>query len=237
MCLVFLAFRRDAEFPVLVGANREEVRRRPSTPPVYHNSGSIRCFLAGADLGPDGSCPRIGTWLGVNEAGLVVAVTNRRDGELAPADQVRSRGWLAVSLLGFDDPEAAARFAQEDLAGGGYGGGNFLIVNRRAAVLVQAPGPRRITVRNLPPGIHALTNLDPDDPDDPRIRLVHEHLEPGRFIASAQRICRDERVIVEGSKRGTVSSSLVLVGPQIRFHHVTGDPRGGEYELIVPFPP
>src|SRR4051812_23409457 len=133
MCLVFLAFRMDAEFPVLLGANREEARRRPSTPPVEHRSGDFRCLLAGADHGPDGSCTRTGTWLGVNEAGLVVAVTNRRDGELAPARQARSRGWLAVALLGFDDPMAAARFAQEDLAGGGYGGGNFLIANPRVA--------------------------------------------------------------------------------------------------------
>ena len=50
-----------------------------------------------------------------------------------------------------------------------------------------------------------------------------------------ERICRDERVVVAGPERGTVSSSLVLVGPEIRLYHVTGDPRGGDYEVIVPF--
>src|SRR4051794_18091065 len=103
MCLVFLAFQVDPDLPVLLGANREEDRRRLSTPPVHDRSGSVRCLLAGADRGPDGSSPRIGTWLGVNEAGLVIAVTNRRDGEISPADQTRSRGWLAVALLGFED--------------------------------------------------------------------------------------------------------------------------------------
>lgn len=198
MCLVFLAFQVNDEDPVMLGANREESRRRPSTPPVCCRSGSSRCLLAGADRGPDGTFPEIGTWLGVNETGLVVAVTNRRDGELAWADQVRSRGLLAVSLLGFDDPERAARFAQSDLAEGGYGGCNFLIANRKAASIVQAPGARRISVEKLRPGIHPMTNLDLDDGDDPRIRLVHEHLEPEQFVVSRS-----------GSARMSESSSAV----------------------------
>src|SRR3954471_923453 len=140
MCLVFLAFRANDDDPVILGANREESRRRPSTPPVCCRSGSMRCLLAGADRGPEGTCLEIGTWLGVNEAGLVVAVTNRRDGELAWADQVRSRGLLAVALLGLDTPERAAQFARDELARGGYGGGNFLIAGRESAYVVQAPG-------------------------------------------------------------------------------------------------
>ena len=78
MCLVFLAFQVYDEDPVMLGANREESRRRPSTPPVCCRSGSSRCLLAGADRGPDGTFPEIGTWLGVNETGLVVAVQNEK---------------------------------------------------------------------------------------------------------------------------------------------------------------
>jgi uncharacterized protein with NRDE domain len=235
MCLVFIAFRVDGGHPVLIGANREEARSRPSTPPVCARSGPLRCLLAGADHGPDGTAPRLGTWLGVNEAGLVVAVTNRRDGELAPSEQVRSRGWLAVELLGFDDPARAVRHARADLARGGYGGGNFLIAHASAAFVVQAPGPRRVTVERLRPGVHAITSLDLDDPADPRICLVREGLEPGRFVDSARRICRDERVIVAGADRGTVSSSLVVVGRDIDFYHVLGDPGAGEYERFKAF--
>ena len=235
MCLVFLAFQTDADFPVLLGANREEARSRPTTPPVCVRSGKLRCVLAGADHGPDGSFTRLGTWLGVNEAGMVVAVTNRRDSELAPPEQTRSRGWLTVSLLGFNDPHEAAGFAQTELAGGGYGGCNYLIVNRRSALVVRAPGAKQVSVQGLSPGIHAMTNLDVDDPDDPRVRFVHETLEPERFIDSARRICRDERVVIRGGDRGTVSSSLVLVGDEIRFHHLNGDPAAGEYEEVGAF--
>ena len=94
---------------MMIGANREESRRRPTTSPVCCKQHRMRCLLAGADHGPDGSFPAMGTWLGVNEAGMAVAVTNRHDGELAWADQTRSRGLLAVFLLGSDRPEHAAR--------------------------------------------------------------------------------------------------------------------------------
>ncbi len=130
MCLVFISFQTEGKGPLMIGANREESRRRPTTSPVCCKQRQMRCLLAGADHGPDGSFPAMGTWLGVNEAGMAVAVTNRHDGELAWADQVRSRGLLAVSLLGGDRPEHAARFAQSELAQGGYGGCNFLIASR-----------------------------------------------------------------------------------------------------------
>ena len=106
MCLVFIGFRIEGCPPVMIGANREESRRRPMTSPVCcrAGSGSLRCLLAGADHGPDGTFPQMGTWLGVNEAGMAVAVTNRSDGELAWEDQTRSKGLLAVNLLGFDRP-------------------------------------------------------------------------------------------------------------------------------------
>ena len=35
--------------------------------------------------------------------------------------------------------------------------------------------------------------------------------------------------------RGTVSSSLVLVGDEIRFQHLNGDPAAGEYEEVGTF--
>src|SRR4051812_12285884 len=116
MCLVFIGFRIEQSPPVLIGANREESRRRPMTSPVCARIGpqSLRCLLAGADHGPDGTFPQAGTWLGVNEVGMAVAVTNRSDGELPWEEQTRSKGLLAVDLLGFRHPEAAVRFADSE---------------------------------------------------------------------------------------------------------------------------
>ena len=129
VCLVFLGSRVNRNTPVMIGANREESFRRPITSPVCCRSGSIRCLVAGADHGPDGTFAEMGTWLGVNESGLVVAVTNRRDGELRWEDQIRSRGLLVIALLGLDDPEQAACLAEHALSQGGFGGSNFLIAS------------------------------------------------------------------------------------------------------------
>ena len=229
MCLVFIDFQPASPGPLLVAANREESRRRPTTSPVCCKQHRMRSLLAGADHGPDGSFPAMGTWLGVNEAGMAVAVTNRHDGELAWADQTRSRGLLAVLLLDSDRPDHAASVAQSALARGGYGGCNFLIATADTAFIVQAPGPTRVTVAPLDPGIHAMTNLDLDDDADPRIQLVRTTLEPENFLASAARLCRDDRIVVAGADRGTVSSSLIVAGDEIVLYHIESDPRGRTY--------
>jgi len=230
MCLVFISFQTRGNAPVMIGANREEHRRRPKTSPVCCRSGSSRCLLAGADFGPDGSFSALGTWLGVNDAGLTVAVTNRGDGELPWADQYRSRGLLAVDLLQYDNPARAARAARSQLEGGGFGGSNFLVADSHTAFVVQAPGARRVSVVSLEPGTHAMTNYDVDDGADSRIRLVRSALRPADFLASAGQICRDPRVLIKGGERGTVSSSLILGGRDVVLFHISGDPAGRDYE-------
>jgi uncharacterized protein with NRDE domain len=230
MCLVFINFQTAGKGPVMIGANREESRRRPATSPVCCKQQHLRSLLAGADHGPDGLFPAMGTWLGVNEARMAVAVTNRHDGELAWADQIRSRGLLAVLLLDSDRPEDAALVAQSELAQGGYGGCNFLVADADAALVIQAPGPSRISVTSLEPGIHAMTNLNLDDDADLRVQLVRTTLEPDDFITSASRLCRDPRIVVSGTERGTVSSSLIVAGDEIVLYHIEGNPVGCLYQ-------
>jgi uncharacterized protein with NRDE domain len=230
MCLVFISIQTDAKGPVMIGANREESRLRPTTSPVCCRRSGLRCLLAGADHGPDGTFPEMGTWLGVNEAGMAVAVTNRHDGELAWADQTRSRGLLAVELMGYVQPEDAVPAAENELAQGGYGGCNFLVANRESAFVVEAPGPARISVSRLHAGIHAMTNLDLDDPADARIQLVRTTLDAENFADSAKRLCRDGRIVVSGAERGTISSSVILAGHEIVLCHRGGDQRTRDYE-------
>ena len=133
-------------------------------------------------------------------------------------------------LLGRDQPEPAARFARSELARGGYGGCNFLIASPDAAFVVHAPGARQISLVELDPGIHAMTNLDVDDDADPRIRFVRANLDPADFVASSGRICRDESIVITGVERGTVSSSLILAGNEIVLYHILGVPGGRDYQ-------
>ncbi len=160
---------------------------------------------------------------------MAVAVTNRSDSELPYEEQTRSKGLLAVDLLGFRDPGEAARFAHDELASGGFGGCNYLLAGREAAFVVEAPGASRIRVRELSPGVHAMTNLDLDDRGDPRIQLVAARFDPRGFPGSAADLCRDERIVIAGAERGTISSSLIAIGSEIVFDHIRGDPRGRDY--------
>jgi uncharacterized protein with NRDE domain len=230
MCLVFISIQTDGKGPVMIGANREESRLRPTTSPVCCRRRGLRCLLAGADHGPDGTFPEMGTWLGVNEAGMAIAVTNRHDGELAWADQTRSRGLLAVELIGNVQPERAIEAAKHELARGGYGGCNFLIANRDRAFVIQAPGPARISVCRLQSGIHAMTNLDLDDQADARIQLVRTTLDALNFTESARRLCRDERIVVSGAKHETISSSVILASHDVVLFHKDGDSRTVDYQ-------
>ncbi|MGZ3388821.1 MAG: hypothetical protein ACXVCF_04455, partial [Isosphaeraceae bacterium] len=58
-----------------------------------------------------------------------------------------------------------------------------------------------------------------------------EHLDPAHFVTSAQSLCRHEKIIIAGAERGTVSSSLALVGSEILLYHVLGNPNQDVYRL------
>ena len=83
MCLILLNHLTGDSTPLILGANREEVYSRPSAPPAWQQQQ--RAFAL-SDLQAGG------TWLGVSETGVVVAVTNRRESLLA--EDPRSRGHL-----------------------------------------------------------------------------------------------------------------------------------------------
>jgi hypothetical protein len=59
---------------------------------------------------------------------------------------------------------------------------------------------------------------------------VQTHLGSGDFRASAAKICREERIIIAGAERGTVSSSLIVAGKEIQVYHIQGDPRDRDYQ-------
>lgn len=100
MCTLALLRDLDPEHPLILVANRDERLDRPSeaprrrTDPRPHTAGRDR--VAG------------GTWLGVNEAGLVVGLTNHWTG--TPADPRRaSRGPIVTALMRESTVEEVAR--------------------------------------------------------------------------------------------------------------------------------
>src|SRR6266481_1460273 len=84
MCTLVILRRPEHRWPVLIGANRDEMIDRPSQPPGRHWPDRAE-VVAGLDLLAGGS------WLGLNDWGVAAAVLNRQ-GSLGPATGLRRRG-------------------------------------------------------------------------------------------------------------------------------------------------
>jgi len=86
-----------------LATNRDESRRRPpAEPPRYHERAGLRGIWP---IDPAGG----GTWVGVNESGLVTTLLNRNDGSPRPTRAARSRGEIVPMLLEQRDVSGAAR--------------------------------------------------------------------------------------------------------------------------------
>jgi uncharacterized protein with NRDE domain len=214
MCLLALFFRAVDDAPVVVGANREEFYARGGDPPR---------LLPGTPPGQ----PRIvagldpvagGTWLGVNEYGVLVAVTNRRKSQIPPMP--RSRGLMVRELLACRTAAAAAEQATRELDSARYAGCNLLCVDADRAVVIQAGDWLR--VRPLPSGLHVLSNGDVNDEGDRRVGHALWSLNRDRYataddcLASLRKLCSesgpdDAPMCFRREDRGTVSSTLIAL--------------------------
>ena len=100
MCTLVILRRPDHPWPVVIGANRDEMIGRPALPPARHWPDRPE-VVAGLDKLAGGS------WLGVNDWGVAAAILNRH-GSLGPAAGQRSRGELVLEALDHPDAVAAA---------------------------------------------------------------------------------------------------------------------------------
>ncbi|HEY7330419.1 MAG TPA: NRDE family protein [Gemmataceae bacterium] len=226
MCLLALFFRVVKDAAVVVGANREEYYQRGGEPPRLL-PGPIRA-VSGVDPVAGG------TWLGINEDGVLIAVTNRP--KLDVPLQLRSRGLLVREMLGCIAAEAAVDLALRSLQQQPYAGANFLCADARRAVVIQAGDC--LNIRPLSPGIHALANGDLDDPNDSRVKYALDWLHRRPYYSAtdcvqalrdlcAQHEPDDPPICFRHSERGTVSSSIIAWGrsPADRMYlHAQGPP-------------
>ncbi|HEV3255600.1 MAG TPA: NRDE family protein [Gemmataceae bacterium] len=232
MCLLALFFRVVEDAPLVVGANREEAYARGGEPP--HLLGGPVRIVAGTDPLAGG------TWLGVNQFGVLVAVTNRPKSQ--PPAQPRSRGVLARDLLGCATAAAAADLAAKELAQNRYAGCNFLCVDAASAYVLHSGDWLR--VRPLPPGLHVLTSHDVNDASDRRLGHAHWWLSERNCanangcVAALKKLCAqagngDPPICLRGQEGGTVSSSIVALRVPLErstYWHAQGPPDRTPYE-------
>ena len=165
MCTVVILCRPSHDWPVLIGANRDEMLDRPWRPPGRHWPEAPN-VVAGIDELAGG------TWMGLNDEGVFAAILNRY-GSLGPQDGKRSRGELVIDALGHADADAAAD-ALSHLNPEAYRPFNMIIADNRDAYwlhLAEADSgrPAAVVMDPLPPGLHIITAFDLNDTQDPRI--------------------------------------------------------------------
>ena len=238
MCLLAIQYRLVSEAPILVASNREEFYDRPSLPPSIQ-SGKPR-VLCGTDQVAGG------TWLGVNQHGLLVAASNRARA-LQPVSP-RSRGLLCRELLRCGSAREAVHMAMEELASCRYHGANFVCVDAESGWVVH--GGDELEACELPDGLSIIGNGDLNDPHDERVKMAQRLLtlqmldSPVKFLAVASKVfargpAGPDRpsMVMRGPKRGTVSSALIALGKKPRdaiFQYAPNSPDRARYDDYSP---
>ena len=241
MCTLVFAWQAF-EQSLLVGANRDERLDRPSEPPA------VRGWNASVVAPVDGDAG--GTWIGYNERGVLVAITNRWTDRDVTGE--RSRGLLVRDALRKSSAEEAARHVERELDERGYEGFNLVLADARAALYVEYDGARH--VRNFDPGVHVVVNVGADgdytvpaerqaaaeqqaeNADSVAAALVPE---PGETSSSwldrAADVVSDHQygVCVHRDRFGTRSSSLITLGRQgTTYRYADGPPCETDYRRV-----
>ncbi|GGL56972.1 NRDE family protein [Halocalculus aciditolerans] len=226
MCTLAVAWNVFAETPVAVAANRDEALGRPSTPPRLREWGDRR-VLAPRDEEAGG------TWMGVNDAGVFVGITNR----WVDLDGERSRGLLVRDCLEAASAADARDRVETALETHSYAGFNLVLADAADAYLVEWDG--NLAVTTLDPGVHVVVN-DPVDQAE-KADFVEAELagaaDADDFFDRARRVLtdHDHDVCVHGDDYGTRSSALVAVhdaGGGADWWFADGPPGETPYERI-----
>ncbi|MEQ8762329.1 MAG: NRDE family protein [Planctomycetota bacterium] len=229
MCVVIFDWQPGTSVPLRLGANRDELRRRPWEPPAWR-PGAVP-ILCPLDLEAGG------TWLGLNARGLCVALTNRDEAALSAG---LSRGILVRELLGTESHAAAEARLGSLLQEHRFSPFNLLIADAEA-VSVHRHGAGSDERRKPGPGVHVLTNRH--DLDPALLAPVREDIEEARSrgpFALEDAIfarLRDHRswdetdyaICKHGEGYGTLSSAWIRLGEEARMAFCTGPPCQGAF--------
>lgn len=246
MCLLLVAVDVVAGNPVVALANRDEYWDRPTEPPAIRNDRhpAVAC---GLDLRAGG------TWLGINAAGVMVGLTNRR-GTFDPTRP--SRGRVTELALGATTASEGMDRALAWAEARGPNPFSLFVADRESALAATYDGPSREPVRKeLTAGLHTVSNLHDVDELTPELVLRSGPKGP---LALSRGIGLTEAVAVleelakshtpldgtrtaicvhdEPNRRGTVSSAVLAVdsaGKPSCFRSAWGAPCTNEFVSIA----
>jgi len=248
MCTVVILRRPGHPWPLLLGANRDEMIDRPALPPARHWPDRNHVVAGRDELAG-------GTWLAMNDDRLVAAVLNRR-GSLGPDEQKRSRGELPLEAVDHAEARAAAK-ALTLLEPTSYRTFNMVIADAREAYWIRSDG-EEVSASPIPEGLSMITaydlndtvqskrmryhldrfrlaqapDPDADDWDVWKALLASKDSEPGATYRGAMNVETDFGF-------GTVSSSLIAlpaadrIGVAAQWFYCPGRPGAADYAAVT----
>jgi uncharacterized protein with NRDE domain len=226
------------DYPLIVAANRDEHYDRPSAAPCL--LASTPKIIAGRDLRAGG------TWLGVNDHGLMAGILNRRlDGQPLTSTDVRSRGLLCMDVLNFESGRGSNAFIHDHRFR--YNPFTLLFADKQEAY-VSYNDDRNIITQGLEPGLHVFSSAADFDlrsakadrayslfagigtsvkPADKNARASIEALQAILADHSLSGSAADagDAICVHRDASGTVSSTIIyLSGSHIEMYFCPGPP-------------
>jgi uncharacterized protein with NRDE domain len=239
MCILMVVYKRVKDYPIVLGANRDEYLDRPTQEPDILRQAPI--VWGGRDVRAGG------TWLGVNEHGLVVGLTNRRMTPKQENDPTRrSRGLLCLDVLQCRTPEEVTALLTDEPPDR-YNPCNLLIADQSEAHWIAYEGTPE--THCITAGLHILANGNLNDFETVRIRRARhlldrtEHTEFHTLSPFLERVCRDHEVGVQDRETicmhrqrenyGTVSSTILALTPDFQgnvYRYAAGAPCSTQYK-------
>jgi uncharacterized protein with NRDE domain len=216
MCTLIILYKLTDDYPILVAANRDESYTRKSVPPGILSKNPF--IWGGKDLEAGG------TWLGLNQKGLLVGITNRVS--CAPYDRSRrSRGLLCLEALSLSTAVEVKNFLEEERPER-YNPFNLLYVDSSEGYISYYRD--EIRTISLTAGVYILTNQgDVNDLSLQRTRAALNYLDGLSYqdipsvLDSLKKLCGNHpnpsepgtnTLCIHGDGYGTVSSSIVALG-------------------------
>lgn len=206
MCTLVVAAHVFEGHPLVVVANRDERLDRASSPPSVWRRGGLAFAAPRDDVAG-------GTWLGVNAAGVFVAITNRY---LGPNDPARtSRGMLVADALELGSARAIHE-AMSTVSASRYNGFHLVYADAHDVLATISSGTH-VAQLSLGRGVHAFTERSFGAGDDSgrlaRIRTAWARLAP----ATELDLERLSRLLTEHDEADPMSATCI---------HIPGLPYG-----------
>jgi uncharacterized protein with NRDE domain len=150
VCLLIAMFQVVPDAPLIVAANRDERLDRPAVPMTVLRERGPR-VLGGQDLLAGG------TWLAVNEQGMVAGLTNQPSADGRDPTK-RSRGELPLAFAEYSEAAEAVRAVCGKLDPADYNPCWMLVGDRHSLFSIGIAGGSEPEVEQLGAGLHILEN-------------------------------------------------------------------------------